>query len=160
MMKSKCRGSPVLSGSSNTAISTGKPTNAFCRSRFVASDGLFGTRHSPCPNTICRRSPPISTRRATSGPTTLRCSGPSLSWTSMALEVDFTLRTACLRGMPRLGGIVTRLSSPTFPAHRDVEDLLAERGLTVSYETIRQWCQTFLQTVVIPPEGSAASFAA
>ena len=26
---------------------------------------------------------------------------------------------------------------------RDVEDLLAERGITVSYETIRQWCFTF-----------------
>ena len=26
---------------------------------------------------------------------------------------------------------------------RDVEDLLAERGITVSYETIRPWCQTF-----------------
>ena len=26
---------------------------------------------------------------------------------------------------------------------RDVEDLLAERGVTVSYETIRQWCLTF-----------------
>src|SRR6516162_2711012 len=26
---------------------------------------------------------------------------------------------------------------------RDVEDLLAERGITVSYETIRQWCQKF-----------------
>ena len=26
---------------------------------------------------------------------------------------------------------------------RDVEDLLAQRGITVSYETIRQWCQTF-----------------
>ena len=26
---------------------------------------------------------------------------------------------------------------------RDVEDLLAPRGLTVSYETIRQWCRTF-----------------
>jgi putative transposase len=24
---------------------------------------------------------------------------------------------------------------------RDVEDLLAERGITVSYETIRQWCR-------------------
>jgi putative transposase len=24
-----------------------------------------------------------------------------------------------------------------------IEDLLAERGITVSYETIRQWCQTF-----------------
>ena len=26
---------------------------------------------------------------------------------------------------------------------RDVEDLLAERGITVSYETIRQWCGKF-----------------
>ena len=26
---------------------------------------------------------------------------------------------------------------------RDVEDLLAERGITVSYETIRHWCQKF-----------------
>ena len=26
---------------------------------------------------------------------------------------------------------------------RDLEDLLAERGITVSYETIRQWCATF-----------------
>ena len=26
---------------------------------------------------------------------------------------------------------------------RDVEDLLAERGITVSYETIRRWCAKF-----------------
>ena len=26
---------------------------------------------------------------------------------------------------------------------RDVEDLLAQQGVSVSYETIRQWCQTF-----------------
>ncbi len=26
---------------------------------------------------------------------------------------------------------------------RDVEDLLSERGITVSYETIRQWCRKF-----------------
>jgi putative transposase len=26
---------------------------------------------------------------------------------------------------------------------RDVEDLLAQRGVQVTYETIRQWCQTF-----------------
>jgi hypothetical protein len=25
-------------------------------------------------------------------------------------------------------------------SHRDVEDLLAERGITVSYEAIRLWC--------------------
>src|SRR5712691_12541752 len=26
---------------------------------------------------------------------------------------------------------------------RDVEDLLAERGIIISYETIRRWCQKF-----------------
>ncbi len=26
---------------------------------------------------------------------------------------------------------------------RDVENLLAERGVTVTYEAIRQWCRTF-----------------
>jgi transposase-like protein len=26
---------------------------------------------------------------------------------------------------------------------RDTEDLLAQRGITVSYETIRQWCRSF-----------------
>ncbi len=25
-------------------------------------------------------------------------------------------------------------------SHRDVEDLLAERGITVSYESVRIWC--------------------
>jgi putative transposase len=25
----------------------------------------------------------------------------------------------------------------------DIEDLLAERGIVVTYETIRQWCQKF-----------------
>jgi putative transposase len=28
-------------------------------------------------------------------------------------------------------------------SHRDVEDLLAERGITVSYETVRLWCNKF-----------------
>ena len=28
-------------------------------------------------------------------------------------------------------------------SHRDIEDLLAERGITVSYETIRRWCIKF-----------------
>ena len=26
---------------------------------------------------------------------------------------------------------------------RDVEDLLAERGIMVTYETVRQWCRKF-----------------
>jgi putative transposase len=28
-------------------------------------------------------------------------------------------------------------------SHRDIEDLLAERSITVSYETIRLWCIKF-----------------
>src|ERR687894_2028755 len=28
-------------------------------------------------------------------------------------------------------------------SYRDVEELLAERGVAVSYETIRRWCQKF-----------------
>ena len=28
-------------------------------------------------------------------------------------------------------------------SYRDVEDLLAERGITVSYASIRQWCNRF-----------------
>ena len=28
-------------------------------------------------------------------------------------------------------------------SHRDIEDLLAERGVNVSYEAIRQWCIKF-----------------
>jgi putative transposase len=31
-------------------------------------------------------------------------------------------------------------------SYRDVEELLAERGVIVTYETIRQWCQKFGQT--------------
>jgi len=30
--------------------------------------------------------------------------------------------------------------------YRDVEELLAERGVTLTYETVRQWCQKFGQT--------------
>ena len=26
-------------------------------------------------------------------------------------------------------------------SYRDVEELLAERGITVTYETVRQWCK-------------------
>ena len=29
---------------------------------------------------------------------------------------------------------------------RDVEDMMAERGVVVSYETIREWCQKFRQS--------------
>jgi len=31
---------------------------------------------------------------------------------------------------------------------RDVEDLLAERGIVVSYETIRNWCNTTVQRML------------
>ena len=31
-------------------------------------------------------------------------------------------------------------------SYRDVEELLAERGVQVTYETVRQWCRKFGQT--------------
>ncbi len=31
-------------------------------------------------------------------------------------------------------------------SYRDVKELLAERGISVTYETVRQWCRTFGQT--------------
>ncbi len=31
-------------------------------------------------------------------------------------------------------------------SYRDVEELLAERGVIITYETVRQWCQKFGQT--------------
>jgi putative transposase len=31
-------------------------------------------------------------------------------------------------------------------SYRDVEELLAERGVAVSYETVRRWCRKFGQT--------------
>src|SRR5688572_5936685 len=31
-------------------------------------------------------------------------------------------------------------------SYRDVEELLTERGVIVTYESIRQWCQKFGQT--------------
>jgi putative transposase len=30
-------------------------------------------------------------------------------------------------------------------SYRDVEELLAERGVALTYETVRQWCRTFGQ---------------
>ncbi len=34
-------------------------------------------------------------------------------------------------------------------SYRDVEELLAERGVVVTYETIRQWCRKFGQTGIV-----------
>jgi putative transposase len=37
-------------------------------------------------------------------------------------------------------------SDPTFPLSlRDVEEMMAERGVSVSYDTIHQWCRKFGQ---------------
>jgi putative transposase len=36
-----------------------------------------------------------------------------------------------------------RLYSRFLLSYRDVEELLAERGVAVSYETVRRWCRTF-----------------
>jgi len=31
-------------------------------------------------------------------------------------------------------------------SHRDIEERMAERGVTLTYETVQQWCLTFGQT--------------
>ena len=41
------------------------------------------------------------------------------------------------------GGAIPRPTHRFCLSFRDAEDLLAQRGITVSYETIRQWCHTF-----------------
>src|SRR5438309_8988330 len=38
---------------------------------------------------------------------------------------------------------------------RDIEELLAQRGIVVTYETVRQWCLKFGQSY---PTGCATSF--
>ena len=32
-------------------------------------------------------------------------------------------------------------------SYRDIEEMMAQRGVKVSYETIRQWCLKFGQTI-------------
>ena len=44
---------------------------------------------------------------------------------------------------PEIIGHVVWLYHRFCLSFRDAEDLLAQRGITVSYETIRQWCRTF-----------------
>jgi putative transposase len=47
-------------------------------------------------------------------------------------------------GAPHLILSVVRLALLSFNlSHRDIGDLLAERGITVNYETIRLWCIKF-----------------
>ena len=53
------------------------------------------------------------------------------------------LRYARYRFPPEIIGHAVWLYHRFCLSFRDAEDLLAQRGITVSYETIRQWCQTF-----------------
>ena len=59
--------------------------------------------------------------------------GPSYRTTAPVLDPTYE----------RLGVRFPRSTHRFTLSFRDVEDLLAERGITVTYETIRQWCQTF-----------------
>ena len=48
--------------------------------------------------------------------------------------------------VPFYEGLGVQFPRPTHRfclSFRDAEDLLAQRGVTVTYETIRQWCQRF-----------------
>ncbi len=44
---------------------------------------------------------------------------------------------------PEIIGHAVWLYHRFYLSFRDTEDLLAQRGIIVSYETIRQWCRTF-----------------
>src|SRR6478609_9664919 len=44
---------------------------------------------------------------------------------------------------PEIIGYAVWLSYRFALSHRDVEEVLAERGVRVSYEAIRLWCRTF-----------------
>ena len=47
------------------------------------------------------------------------------------------------RFLPEITGHAVWLYHRFCLSFRDTEDLLAQRGITVTYETIRHWCQTF-----------------
>ncbi len=58
--------------------------------------------------------------------------------------------------VPFYEGLGVQFSRPTHRfalSFRDVEDLLAQRGVTVTYETIRQWCLRFGPSV---PRGATS----
>ena len=59
--------------------------------------------------------------------------GPSYRTTAPVLDPTYE----------RLGVQFPRPTHRYCLSFRDVEDLLAERGIIVSYETIRQWCGKF-----------------
>jgi transposase-like protein len=44
-------------------------------------------------------------------------------------------------------------------SYRDVEELLFERGITVSHEAIRKWCQNLGRTTPIGCDGGVLSLA-
>ena len=47
---------------------------------------------------------------------------------------------------PEIIGHAVWLSFRFSLSYRDVEELLAQRGIVVTYETVRQWCLKFGQT--------------
>ena len=51
------------------------------------------------------------------------------------MEVDCILETCFI--------VKSSATSSVHLSHRDIEDLLAERGITVSYESMRLWCNKF-----------------
>lgn len=56
-----------------------------------------------------------------------------------------TLDDKRLRFPPAISGHTVGLSFRFARSYRDVEELLAERGVRVTDETVRQWCRTFGQ---------------
>ena len=62
--------------------------------------------------------------------------------------------------VPFYEGLGVQFPRPTHRfalSFRDVEELLAQRSITVTYETIRQWCLTFGPSYAPAHSGVAAA---
>ena len=64
----------------------------------------------------------------------------------MRIAADVPRRDPLSRGYRFPAAIISHAVWPSYRfvrSHRGVEELLAERGVQVSYEAIRLWCQRF-----------------
>ena len=58
-----------------------------------------------------------------------------------------TFLLSCYRFPPEIISYAVWLYHRFCLSFRDVEELLAERGVTISYETVRQWCRKLVKSL-------------
>ena len=92
---------------------------------------------SQAPVVVCPR-PPRVERRARALPDLTH---PLDAETAPRRRGAIAATDSRLRSSATRSGCITDFLSAS--GWRDAEDLLAQRGITVTYETIRQWCLTF-----------------